>query len=108
MHVGFLDISDIVRFEIFTALTMKNAIFWDIKPCGSCKKRRFGGTQRLRHQVDKNRWTRKNVSRNYQPTHATKKYKMTLYCSLFPVSCLPDVGGAKFLRNVGSYKSHTA
>jgi hypothetical protein len=23
-------------------------------------------------------------------------------------SCLPDEGGAKFLRNVGSYKSHTA
>jgi hypothetical protein len=24
------------------------------------------------------------------------------------VSCHPDDGGAKFLRNVGSYKSHTA
>jgi hypothetical protein len=23
-------------------------------------------------------------------------------------SCHPDKGGAKFLRNVGSYKSHTA
>jgi hypothetical protein len=23
-------------------------------------------------------------------------------------SCHPDEGGAKFLRNVGSYKSHTA
>jgi hypothetical protein len=23
-------------------------------------------------------------------------------------SCQPDEGGAKFLRNVGSYKSHTA
>jgi hypothetical protein len=23
-------------------------------------------------------------------------------------SCLPDEGGAKFRRNVGSYKSHTA
>jgi hypothetical protein len=23
-------------------------------------------------------------------------------------SCFPDDGGAKFLRNVGSYKSHTA
>jgi hypothetical protein len=23
-------------------------------------------------------------------------------------SCCPDEGGAKFLRNVGSYKSHTA
>jgi hypothetical protein len=23
-------------------------------------------------------------------------------------SCLPDKGGAQFLRNLGSYKSHTA
>jgi hypothetical protein len=26
----------------------------------------------------------------------------------FTYSCHPDEGGAKFLRNVGSYKSHTA
>jgi hypothetical protein len=26
---------------------MKNGVFWDIKPCGSCKNRRFGGTWRL-------------------------------------------------------------
>jgi hypothetical protein len=44
-----------VRFEVFTAVTMKNGVFWDIKPCGSCKNRRFGGTWRLLHQGDKNR-----------------------------------------------------
>jgi hypothetical protein len=26
-----------VRFEVFTAVAMKNAIFWDVTPCGSCK-----------------------------------------------------------------------
>jgi hypothetical protein len=30
--------------------------------CGSCNNRRFGGTQRLLHQGDKNRWTGNNVS----------------------------------------------
>jgi hypothetical protein len=25
-------------------LTFKNAVFWDVTPCGSCKNRRFGGT----------------------------------------------------------------
>jgi hypothetical protein len=25
-----------VRFEVFTAVTMKNAVFWDVTPCGSC------------------------------------------------------------------------
>jgi hypothetical protein len=34
----------VVRFEVFTAVTMKNGVFWDVTPCGSCKNRRFGGT----------------------------------------------------------------
>jgi hypothetical protein len=33
-----------VRFEAFTAATMKNAVFLDITPHGSCKNRRFEGT----------------------------------------------------------------
>jgi hypothetical protein len=44
-----------VRFEVSTAVTMKNAVFWDVTPRGSCKNRRFGGTYRLLHQGDKNR-----------------------------------------------------
>jgi hypothetical protein len=33
-----------VRFEVFTAVTMKNTIFCDITTCGSCKNLGFGGT----------------------------------------------------------------
>jgi hypothetical protein len=33
-----------VKFEVFTAVTMKNGVFRDVTPCGSCKNRRFGGT----------------------------------------------------------------
>jgi hypothetical protein len=33
-----------VRFEVFTAVTMKYGVFWDVTTCGSCKNRRFGGT----------------------------------------------------------------
>jgi hypothetical protein len=33
-----------VRFEVFMAVTMKNGVFWDVTPRGSCKNRRFGGT----------------------------------------------------------------
>jgi hypothetical protein len=54
--------SSFVRFEIFTAVTMKNGVFWDVTLCGSCKNRRFGRTYRLHNRGDKNRWTRKNVS----------------------------------------------
>jgi hypothetical protein len=25
----------LVRFEIFTAVTMKNCVFWDVTPCGT-------------------------------------------------------------------------
>jgi hypothetical protein len=33
-----------VRFEVFTAVTMMNGVFWDVTPCGSCKNRLFGIT----------------------------------------------------------------
>jgi hypothetical protein len=33
-----------VRFEVFTAVTMKNGVFWYVTPCGSCKSRGFGVT----------------------------------------------------------------
>jgi hypothetical protein len=33
-----------VRFEVFAVLTMKNAAFWNVTPCGSCKNRCFGRT----------------------------------------------------------------
>jgi hypothetical protein len=33
-----------VRAEVFKAVTMKNAVFLDVTPCGSCKNRRFGGS----------------------------------------------------------------
>jgi hypothetical protein len=32
-----------VRFEVITAVTMKNGVLCDVAPCGSCKNRRFGG-----------------------------------------------------------------
>jgi hypothetical protein len=33
-----------LRFEVFTAVTTKNDIFWDVTLCGSCKNLCFGGT----------------------------------------------------------------
>jgi hypothetical protein len=28
---------------------LRNGVFWEVTPCGSCKNRRFGGTLRLHH-----------------------------------------------------------
>jgi hypothetical protein len=39
-----------VRFEVFTAMTMKNAVLWNATPCGSCRNQRFGGTYHFHHQ----------------------------------------------------------
>jgi hypothetical protein len=43
-------VDQFVRFEVFTAVTMKNAVFWDVAPCRSCVNRRFGGTYCLHLQ----------------------------------------------------------
>jgi hypothetical protein len=51
---------------------LKNVVFWDATPCGSCKNGRFGGMCRIHHQVDKNWRTRNNVSNNIQPKHVAK------------------------------------
>jgi hypothetical protein len=34
----------LVKFEVFTLVTMKNGVFWNVTPGGSCKNLRFGGT----------------------------------------------------------------
>jgi hypothetical protein len=38
------EMMNIVRLEVSTTVTMKNGIFWDVTPCGSCKYRRFEET----------------------------------------------------------------
>jgi hypothetical protein len=53
-----------VRFEVFTAVAMKNAVFWNVTPCGSCKNRRVGGTYRLHCQGGENQQQRRNKSQD--------------------------------------------
>jgi hypothetical protein len=56
-----------VRFEVFTAVTMKNAVFWDVAPYSYCVNRRFGGTYRLHLQGRKIPERRTSVRRWLQP-----------------------------------------
>jgi hypothetical protein len=51
-----------VRFEVFTAVTMKNGVFWNVTWCDSCMNRRIGETYRLYHQDGKNRRIRNVIS----------------------------------------------
>jgi hypothetical protein len=43
---------------------MKNAVFWDVTPCGSWYNQHFGGTYRLHYQGDKNRRAGNNEQSN--------------------------------------------
>jgi hypothetical protein len=42
-------------------VTMKNAVFWDVRPRGACKNRHFVTTYLLLHQGVKNQKTTNNV-----------------------------------------------
>jgi hypothetical protein len=44
----------LVRFEVFTVMTMKNAVLWDVAPCRYCVNRPFGRTYRLHLQGIRN------------------------------------------------------
>jgi hypothetical protein len=57
------DKPEIVRFEAFTAVAMKNVVFWDVALCRSCVNRRFGGTYRLHLQGIKIRERRTSAGR---------------------------------------------
>jgi hypothetical protein len=57
--------------------TLKNAVFWNVTPCGSCSNRRFEGTYRHHHHGCQNQLVR-NVSNSQQPKHTAKKYNATV------------------------------
>jgi hypothetical protein len=64
-----------VGFVAFKVVTMKNAVFLDVAPCGSCEKRRLG--RKSRHQ----RW-RRHVppKRRYsQHPHGATSQKTTFF-----------------------------
>jgi hypothetical protein len=42
-----------VGFEVFAAVSMKNAVLWNVAPCGFIINRRFGGTCRFHLQSSK-------------------------------------------------------
>jgi hypothetical protein len=47
-----------VRFEGFTVVAMKNAVFRDVTKVGYCENRRFEAMYFLHHQGNKNRQAR--------------------------------------------------
>jgi hypothetical protein len=91
-----------VKFEVFTAVTMNNAIFGDVAPCRSCVNRRFGGTCHLHLQGRKNRERGTSVSRWLQ---TSEESSASILARGF---IYPEDGGDTFLRNVGLHKIYRA
>jgi hypothetical protein len=67
---------------------MKNGVFWDVTPCGSCKNRRFGGAiwQYLVHTLNPNFFCRNETSvilqrhlpcfSEYEETRGSESYSL--------------------------------
>jgi hypothetical protein len=55
---------------------VKNAVFWGVSPCGSCKNSSLGGTCGLHHEVDQRA---RNVSchPDMRATHSTETSVLT-------------------------------
>jgi hypothetical protein len=70
---------------------MKNFVFWDVTPCGSCKNRRFGEMHRPHNQGDKNRLARNNVN--------SKEWRLLGCCSIWLLQ-EPTFRKNLFLRSV--------
>jgi hypothetical protein len=56
-------------------LTLKNALFWAIKPPGYSENRRFGGMCRPHQQDETNQQLKNSVSNNYQLVGSHKGHR---------------------------------
>jgi hypothetical protein len=72
-------------FRSSPAMTMKNAVFWNVTECGSCKNREI-----ISHII---------FLFSVRP--------LLVKANVVPDSYPADDVGTMFLRNVGSYKIHT-
>jgi hypothetical protein len=59
---GSENVSPYVRSEVSPAVIMKNVVFKDVSPCGSCRNRRYRGTYRLHLEGENNQRTKKTLA----------------------------------------------
>jgi hypothetical protein len=80
-------------------MSMKNAMFWDVMPCGCCENQRFGGTYCLQHQHNKNQLAL-TVRRNLQLKHAARKYCVFVFVFVCVCVCVRACARAHVNANV--------
>jgi hypothetical protein len=97
-------VNSVVKFEAFTAVTVKNAVFWSVTSCGSSKVWHFGGTHRFHFQG-------KNSATQEKSFSFGVVLQLLVLLTLFLARCIFPLWlemEAILLRNVGSYDSHMA
>jgi hypothetical protein len=85
-------LTEVIRFEVFTAVTMKNAVVWDVVPCRYCVNRRFGGIYHIHFQNRKILEEGTSVSRWLQTESPVENTQL---------------GDDTFIRNVGLHNIYT-
>jgi hypothetical protein len=98
---GFSKTNLFVRFEVSTAVTMMIIIFWELTPCGSYTVRIQVLTTSLCNLL-----ALVHPEDGFYESLPVQELTISL-CNL-PALVHPEDGGDTILRNVGSYKSHTA
>jgi hypothetical protein len=66
-----------VRFEVFTAVTMKNGVFWDVMSCGSCKKFL---TRAIRHNIPEDVILLRGMVKVSQPNFTNNFFLFSAVC----------------------------
>jgi hypothetical protein len=93
------------------AVTMKNVVYWDLTVCDSCKNRRFRGTiaSIIRvTRIGELRTTLAVTSNRRALRRNTEANRLLVTAIVVSSSLILVTLMMEFLRNVGSYKSHTA
>jgi hypothetical protein len=78
---------------------MKNAVFCDVMPYGSCKNRHFGGTDRRYHHGGKNKRDR-NVNNNKHLLVAANAVPSSLILSILMTEALRSSEKSVFTRAI--------
>jgi hypothetical protein len=90
-----------------TIRQLKNAVFWDVTPCSSCKNRRFGKSIASIIRVERISELATTLAVRIKWSNLRIFSQSDVLLSRV-VSFYPEAGGYTFLRNGGSHKTYTA
>jgi hypothetical protein len=86
---------NVISFKVFTVVTMKNVVFWDVKSCASCKNRCFGGRPKGLWVVEDSALSRKSIDPQIAVSFSASRFGL-LY---FPAILFIFVSGTRMLEN---------